>query len=85
MRNRNGLPNASRKLELIAPEEIRIAIKQLVSNAFGIERNDLSHEVCKLFGFVTVSAKMRRRVEIVINEMIEHEDLREKGSSLLLD
>ena len=85
VRDRSELPNASRKLELIAPEEIQIAIKQLVSDAFGIERNDLSREVCKLFGFVTVSANMRQKVEEVINEMIEHGDLKEKGSSLLLD
>ena len=84
VRDRNGLPNASRKLELIAPEEIQMAIKQLVSDAFGIGRDDLSREVCKLFGFVTVSAKMRQKVEAVINEMIEHADLREKNSSLLL-
>ena len=85
VRDRNGLPNASRKLGLIAPEEIQMAIKQIVSDAFGIERDDLSREVCKLFGFVTVSTNMRQKVEEVINEMIEHGDLREKDSSLLLD
>ena len=85
VRDRSELPNASRKLELIAPEEVQIAIKQLVSDAFGIEQNDLSREVCKLFGFGTVSANMRQKVEEVINEMIEHGDLKEKGSSLLLD
>ena len=85
VRDRNGLPNASRKLELIAPEEIQMAIKQLVSDAFGIERDDLSREVCKLFGFGTVSANMRQKVGEVINEMIEHGDLTEKGDSLLSD
>ncbi len=85
VRDRNGLPNAARKLGLIAPEEIQMAIKQIVSDAFGIERDDLSREVCKLFGFVTVSTNMRQKVEEVINEMIEHGDLREKDSSLLLD
>ena len=85
VRDRGELPNASRKLELIAPEEIEMAIKQVILNALGIERDDLSREVCKLFGFVTVSANMRQKVEEVINEMIEHGDLREKDSSLLLD
>lgn len=85
VRNRSELPNASRKLELIAPEEIQIAIKQLVSDSFGIEQDDLSREVCKLFGFVTVSANMRQKVEEAINEMIEHGPLKEKGNSLLLD
>ncbi|MDE0426788.1 MAG: DUF3320 domain-containing protein [Candidatus Poribacteria bacterium] len=85
VRDRSELPNASRKLELIAPEEMQVAIKQLVSDAFGIERNDLAREVCKVFGFVTVSANMRRKVEKVISEMIENGQLKEKGSSLLID
>ena len=62
-----------------------MAIKQLVSDAFGIERDDLSREVCKLFGFGAASANMRQKVEEVINEMIEHGHLKEKGNSLLLD
>lgn len=82
-RDRNELPNASRKLELIAPEEIQAAIKQLVADAFGIEQDDLSREVCKLFGFKTASANMRQKVNEVINEMIEHGHLKEQGGSLL--
>ena len=83
VRDRNELPNASRKLELIAPEEIQVAIKQLVADAFGIEQDDLSREVCKLFGFKTASANMRQKVNEVINEMIEHGHLKEQGGSLL--
>ena len=85
VRDRSELPNASRKLEFIAPEEIQVAIKKLVSDAFGIESDDLAREVCKVFGFVTVSANMRQKVEKVINEMIEHGVLKAKGNSLLLD
>ena len=85
VRDRSELPNASRKLELIAPEEIQAAIKQLVADAFGIEQDDLSREVCKLFGFKTVSANMRQQVNQVINDMIEHGHLKEKGDSLQLD
>ena len=85
IRDRSQLPNASRKLELIAPEEIQAAIKQLVVDAFGIEQDDLAREVCKLFGFKTASANMRQHVNRVINWMIKHEHLKEKGGSLLLE
>ena len=85
IRDRSELPNASRKLELIAPEEIQAAIKQLVADAFGIEQDDLAREVCKLFGFRTASANMRQQVNQVINQMIKHEHLKEKGGSLLLE
>ena len=84
VRDRSELPNASRKLELIAPEEIEAAIKQVVSEAFGIEREDLAREVCKLFGFKSVSTEMRRRVELVIDRMTEREELTGRGDSLVI-
>ena len=61
VRDRSELPNASRKIELIAPEEIEMAIKQVVSAAFGIDRADLAPEVCKLFGIKRASAQMQTR------------------------
>ena len=85
VRDRSGLPNASRKLELIAPEELQIAIKQVVSDALGIERDDLTREACKLFGFKTASGNMRQRIELILNEMIERGDLIERDGSLLPD
>ena len=84
VRDRSELPNISRKLELIAPEEIEMAIKQVVSNAFGIEQNDLLHETCRLFGFRKVNADMRREVEAVMSKMIERGDLIERGNSLVI-
>lgn len=84
VRDRSELPKASRKLELIAPEEIEMAIRQVVSQAFGIEREELAREVCKLFGFKSVSTEMRRRVELIIELMIEREELTGKGDSLVL-
>ena len=84
VRDRSHLPNVSRKLELIAPEEIEVAIGLIVLEAFGIERDDLPHETCRLFGFKKVNLDMRRGVEVVINQMIERGELVEKAGSLVL-
>ena len=84
VRDRGELPAASRKLELIAPEEIERAVKIVVSNALGIDRGDLPQEVCKLFGFKAVSENMRRQVEKVVDRMIEKGQLTWKGNSLVL-
>ena len=86
VRDRGELPNASRKLELIAPEEIEMAIKQVVSDTFGIEWDDLAlaREVCRLFGFKAVSGNMRRGVEAVVDRMIEWGQFTWKGNSLVL-
>ena len=84
VRDRSELPSASRKLQFVAPEEIETAIKQITTNALGIELDDLFREVGKLFGFGTVSKDMRKRIATVTNEMIERKDLIERGSSLVL-
>ena len=84
VRDRSELPNASRKIDLIAPEEIEVAIKQIVSDAFGIEREDLAREVCRLFGFRSVSGDMRQGVERVAEVLIEDGQLIWQGDSLVL-
>ena len=75
VRDRGGLPKASRKLELIAPEEIETAIKQVVSAAFGMGRVELTRRVCWFFGFKPASAKMRQEVDRVVERLIEEGQL----------
>ena len=84
VRDRSGLPNVSRKPELIAPEEMEAATKQVVSDAFGIDRDDLTREVCWLFGFKPASAKMRQEIEKVVERLIEDKQLIWQGNSLLI-
>ena len=83
VRDRSDLPNASRKLELIAPEEMEAAIKQVVSDAFGIERDDLAREVCKLFGFKSATENMQRQVNKVVDGMVKGERLIEQGDTII--
>jgi very-short-patch-repair endonuclease len=84
VRDRSELPKASRKLVLIAPEEMEAATKQVVSDAFGIDRDDLTREVCWLFGFKPASAKMRQEIEKVVERLIEDKQLIWQGNSLLI-
>ena len=84
VRDRSELPNVSRRLGLIAPEEIEVAIKRVVSAAFGIEREDLAREVCRLFGFRSVSGDMRQRVDKVVERLTEERQLIWQGSSLVI-
>ena len=83
VRNRRTLSSTSRKLNLIAPEEIEVAIKNVVSNALGMYREHLPQETCKLFGFKFASENMRQQVEKVIDKMIEQGQLSWKGNSLV--
>ena len=67
----------------IAPEEIEVAIKNVISNALGMSREHLPQETCRLFGFKAVSENMRRQVEKVVDKMIEQGQLNWKGNSLV--
>ena len=84
VRDRGGLPNVSRKIELIAPEEIEVAIKQVVSDAFGIGREDLALEVPKLFGIKRATANIQQGVDKVVERLIKDGQLILQGDSLVI-
>ncbi len=84
VRDRGKLPNASRKLQFIAPEEIQEAIKLVVSESCGIEQDDLPHATCRLFGFKKVNWDMQDEIEGIIYKMIERGKLTDKAGSLVL-
>ena len=84
VRNRDELPNTSRKLELIAPEEIQEAIKLVVSESCGIERDDLTRVTCRLCGFKKINRSMQDEIEGIIYKMIKHGELTDKAGSLVL-
>lgn len=69
LRDRGNLTNPSRKLELIAPEEIAIAIETVVGSAYGILQRDVPGPAVRLFGFMRVTEDMRNRVDTVVDKM----------------
>ena len=84
VRDREGLPDALRKIELIAPEEMEAAIKQAISDTFGIERDDLAREVPKLFGIKRATANIQQGVDKVVERLIRDGKLILQGDSLVI-
>jgi very-short-patch-repair endonuclease len=84
LRSRETLPDASRKLELIAPEEIAEAIEFVVKSSYGIERDAISPEVCQIFGFQRTTEGMSKIVNREIGKMISGRRLIEQGDYLTL-
>ena len=58
IRDRSELQPASRKLELVAPEEIRRAIVIVVENSCDIGPDEIPGAVCKAFGFARSAYNM---------------------------
>ncbi|WP_442587480.1 DUF3320 domain-containing protein [Pedobacter sp. AW31-3R] len=60
IRDRSQLPANSRRLKLIAPEELNLAIKQVVSESIAITEDHAANLVAKLFGFSRVTEEMKQ-------------------------
>ena len=82
LRNRSKPPTASRKIGLVAPEEIAVAVRRVVSGAYGIDQSDVAGLVVRLLGFGRVTIEMKARIEPVIRQMVTDGDLEQHGSQL---
>lgn len=70
IRDRSELPAASRKFELIAPEEIAISVQQVVVNSYGIDRIDVPQIVSRVFGFKRATEDIRVVIDGVVANML---------------
>jgi very-short-patch-repair endonuclease len=70
-RSRSVLPLASRKLELVAPEEIAIVVDKIVTESFGVPSEELFSSVVRAFGFGRATADMVSIVERVVSSGLQ--------------
>jgi DNA polymerase III delta prime subunit len=84
LRDRSGLPATSRKLPLVAPEELALAVQQVVSRSFAIERSEVPAGVVQLLGFGRLSEEMRGVVESMVGELVRGGVLVESGGKVMV-
>jgi very-short-patch-repair endonuclease len=84
VRDRSELPAASRRLEFVAPEEIRRAILIVVEESYGIVPAEVSNAVCRLLGFSRVTDEMSAAVEPHRDALIGEGYLAIQGVNLVL-
>jgi very-short-patch-repair endonuclease len=84
LRSRSGLPNASRKIRLIAPEEIELAISKVVTSSYGIQRDMIPNEVCELFGFKRTTSDMNAVVDHIVMKLLNDGRILEDGRYISL-
>ena len=63
LRNRLDLGGASRKLVLIAPEEIALAVERVLEDAFGMSVEELPKSVSRLLGFERLTQEMKDHLD----------------------
>jgi very-short-patch-repair endonuclease len=84
VRDRGALPAASRKLELIAPEEIGCAILKVVEAACGMRPEEAPGAVCRLFGFARVTDEMEATVKVQVAELVKNSALKVNGHNIVI-
>jgi hypothetical protein len=82
LRDRGGLPNGSRRLELVADVEIARAVARAVADAYGLEPAAVAPAACRLLGFPRTSEEMRRRVDAVVAGLVADGRLEPRGEFL---
>lgn len=82
IRDRSRLPSSSRKLQLISPEELSLAIKKVVEKSIAIQPNAVVPFVAKMFGFARVTEEMKKEILSVIEHDIANNTLQQNGELL---
>jgi very-short-patch-repair endonuclease len=83
VRDRSELPTASRKLEFVAPEEIRRAILMVVQESHGIAPEEVAGATCRLFGFARVTDDISAVIERRRDELVAEGNLVLRGVNLV--
>lgn len=84
VRDRSNLPAVSRRIELIAPEEIQRAVLLVIEDSYGMPSSEVSVAVCRRFGFVHANEDMRSVVESHRDELVAKGQLRISGINLTI-
>ena len=82
VRDRSGLPQQERRLELVAPEELREAIIVGVKNSYTVSRDDAVRGASALLGFKRLSQDMRDSILASLGELIKAGTLVEHSEGL---
>lgn len=81
-RERSSLSSNSRKLNLISPEEINVAIKKVVESSIAIQPDNAIPFIAKLFGFNRVTEDMRKQLIEAIQYAISKNIIIQDGDFL---
>lgn len=84
VRNRAKLPASYRKLQMIAPEEIYEAIREVVRSSITITEEEAISLVAKLLGFARVTDDMRQQLSENIGKAIQLQIISFQGTNLKL-
>jgi very-short-patch-repair endonuclease len=84
IRDRSNLEAAERKIELIAPEEVKAAIAAIVEGSFGIDEEEVAPAVARLLGFARTSEEIAAGIRKHLKAMIRKSDVESNDGHITL-
>ncbi|MGC2779420.1 MAG: DUF3320 domain-containing protein [Bradyrhizobium sp.] len=72
-----------RKPEMLPPDEIKMAMVQVVEQNYGAEEDQLVQAVVRLFGFGATSAQLREAVRGCLTDLLDNGLLRREGELVI--
>ncbi|RTQ47547.1 DUF3320 domain-containing protein [Hymenobacter gummosus] len=82
LRDRSQLPAISRKLALVAPEELARALRTVVADSFALPREAAYLATVRLLGFSRLSDDMRQQLDEILAGLLAGEELAEAAGLL---
>ncbi len=82
VRDRSELESATKKIDLVSPEEIGAAILQEVRKSFSISPEDAVSCACRSLGFLRVTAQIKERIDAAIAALVEDGELIQSNAML---
>jgi very-short-patch-repair endonuclease len=82
-RDRSRLPAASRKIELVAPQELEAAVLEAIKVSMGLPKDEISSVAARYLGFNRTSGAIDEAFGRVIDRMIQAERLARHGEDLV--
>ena len=83
-RDRSRLAAASRKVELIAPQELEAAVLEAIKTSLGLPKAEIPSVAARYFGFNRTSASIDEAFRQVIDTMIQTEQLAQQGEDFVV-
>jgi predicted HAD superfamily phosphohydrolase len=68
-----------RKPDVLPPEEVKVAIYQIIEENYGAEQDQLVQAVARLFGFGATSSQLRQVVEDALADLLDSGQVRLDG------
>jgi hypothetical protein len=79
VRSHGRLPDYTRKIDRIAPEEIMLAVELVVERSHGMQKEEISQAVSSLLGYGRTSKDMNKQIDRLVERMISVQRLTQKG------